>query len=145
MSTSYWAIEGLGLEADRSLFDYQKLLFFIKANFDLPNEDFEDVDEESFEDFLYSTNIYYEDLLEAIVEDFNNNHIGYINGGNADTGNFILFFTNYPWQFKEQDLKITEEEARELVYECIRPYLKDELSKEDIMERIYHISTYGCG
>lgn len=145
MSTSYWAIEGLGLEADRSLFDYQKLLFFIKANFDLPNEDFEDVDEESFEDFLYSTDIYYEGLLEAIVEDFGNKHVDFISGCNSDEGEYILFFPGYPWEYDKDDANITEEDAVELVYECIRPYLKDSLSKEDILEKIGYVSTYGCG
>ena len=145
MSTEYWAIQGIGLKIERELFDWKKCLGFIKANFELDSEDIDEVTEETFEEFLDSTEIYYEGLIEAIIEDFGNKHIGYISGCNSDMGDFILFFPGYPWSYEEDDFQLTEEKAIELIYECIQPYLKDTISKAEILEKIDHVSTYGCG
>ena len=60
MSTEYWAIQGIGLKLKK--FDWKKCLGFIKTNFELDPEDIDEVTEETFKEFLDSTEIYYEGL-----------------------------------------------------------------------------------
>jgi len=144
MSTEYWAIQGIGLKVEQEYFEWWKCLGFIKANFEICDKDIANVTEETFENFLYESDIYFDGLISAIVEDFGNKHVDFISGCNSDE-EYILFFPGYPWEYDKDDANITEEDAVELVYECIRPYLKDSLSKEDILEKIGYVSTYGCG
>lgn len=146
MSMNYWAIVGLGLKVEEEFFDWKKCLEFIKANFEVDMEKANGIQtEEDFHAFCDERDIYLDVFLEAIVNNYDNAHIGYMNGNLSDEGTFLLFFPSYPWSLKKEDLNITRDEAEEKVYECIRPYLKDELSKEEMMAKIDYVSTYGCG
>lgn len=145
MGSDAWGIVGYGLRVEESILDWKKCAEIIKERYDKSVvEELKNVtNEDEFYKFLDRADIYFDGLLREFVED--KKHIGYINGADSDEGHFILFFPGYPWDYTEDDLKITEESAREQIYECLKPYLKDSITKEDFFKRIEYISTYGIG
>lgn len=145
MSMDYWAIKGFGLEINKEYFDWWKLLGFVKSQYDFTIEDiFAIENKEDFEKFLDNKNIDFDEIIYLIIEDYGNNNIGYVKGVKAGTGDYILFISGCPWEFSKEDMNITKKDAAEMIYECISPFLKDSLLKQDILQQMDYVSTYGC-
>jgi hypothetical protein len=138
MGTSVWGIVGFGLKVEKEMFDWRKCAHkcVTEALENVTNED-------EFYNFLNDADICFDGLLREIVE--GQKHIDYIGGADSDEGDYILFFPGYPWDYTEDDLKITEESAREQLYKCMKPYLKDSITEDFFKKRIEYISTYGIG
>jgi len=145
MSSEAWGIVGFGLKVEQSMLDWQKCAELIKERYDESvTEPLQEVtNEDEFYKFLNWADIYYDGLLKEFVE--GEKHIGYIGGSDSDEGDFILFFPGYPWEYDEEDLKITEDMAKEKIYNCLKPYLKDNITRKEILEQIDYVSTYGIG
>lgn len=145
MSISVWGIVGFGLKVEKDMFDWRKCAQMIKERYNkCVTEALENVtNEDEFYNFLDDADICFDGLLREIVE--GQKHIGYIGGANSDEGDYILFFPGYPWDYDEEDMKLTEDIVKEQIYNCLQPYLKDGISKDKILSQIDHVSTYGCG
>jgi len=144
MSVCYWGIVGFGLKVQMEMFDWKKCLPLIKQRFKVNPKDIESItSQEEFFNFLDDADICFDGLLNEFVN--KEKHINYIGGADSDKGDYILFFPGYPWEFDKEDMELTENAVREKIYNCLKPYLIDSISKEDILSQIDHISTYGCG
>lgn len=142
MSISVWGIVGFGLKVEKDMFDWRKYAQMIKERYDkCVTEALENItNEDEFYNFLDDADIYFDGLMKEFVD--GQKYIDYIGGADSDEGHFILFFPGYPWDYTEDDLKITEESAREQIYECLKPYLKDSITKEDFFKRIEYIRRF---
>ena len=145
MSTSVWGIVGFGLKVEKEMFDWKKCAQMIKERYDkcVTNALKDVTNEDEFYDFLDDADIYFDGLMREFVE--GQKHIDYIGGADSDEGDYILFFPSYPWEYNEEDMKLTEDIVKEQIYNCLKPYLKDSISKDEILSQINYVSTYGCG
>lgn len=143
--SNFWPIQGIGLKVEEEYLDWKKCLEFLRVVFDIPSDDIEDIKtQEELEEFLFNYDIHFNGLIEVLVKNYNNRHIECIDGGNSGEGTYILFTPGYPWHFTEEDLNITMDKIAEMVYECIKPVLKDTYTKEEIITKIDYVATYGC-
>lgn len=154
MSMDYWAIEGLGLKLnDFSIFDPSKIIGKIKS-LATPNKEGILVFEGRDTIYEFDGQITEQDIVEAmtwdeILEDAilpgASPYLGWSDNGYDEY--YLLFMPQMPWWVKDSSDwgTISEERAREIVYEALLPLLNSDVTKESIISQIDWISTYGCG
>lgn len=159
MSISYWSIKGIGLMVEELKWDYDKVLEAYDTNwveeavsegyFDFEEykkalEDDSKISEIAYNDFISSfgdekLEILLSEDIEALFSD--ESLISYLPDGND--GSYLLVEARLPWEFSEQERKMSEKEIIEAFAEELKPFVRN--SKEEIVSMVRDINTSGQG
>jgi len=135
MSSVYWSILGFGYELSQADTDYRKVLELM--GFVVPEEK---CDEELLADIQDSA-IDWSDIAEAIAETDPNRICTHADAG-RHSQTFVMLFPEYSWSRSDFQIE-TEDQAREIVFQTVRPYVKDKVSDKELMDQIVYINTAG--
>jgi hypothetical protein len=130
MSICYWAVRGYGIEIKEEMFDTDKLK---------KNPILADLEDDEFEDALIEPGLFQEVIKNASP------YLDFGDSGSMDTGKFLMYFSNNPWDMSKEEKTLTKEEIEDQIVNFLAKYLKDEYTEEWIRENIDDISVGGAG
>ena len=139
MSISYWAVEGIGVDIDKKIFDLDKLSKLFETDFSNNQEN---------PCWGYSSGDYdTSDIIDEVISnkkfDKHRKYLSFGDTGNADNGKFLLYTPRYPWDMSEEEKQLTKEEIYQMIVDVLLEVTI--WTAEEIVEQIEDISIGGVG
>lgn len=144
MSMQYSSILGYGLELNSNLFDTNKILTLDIFS----DEDRENILEEMEETIKFgnfnifqaqnNNNLPLSEFIELITE---LNVLTYVDQAEFGYSEYIIHFAKNPWEMTKEEKELTLEDISKLILDTLKPYLKDNVTVNDILDNIDFIDT----
>ena len=142
MSISYWSVNGFGINIEGDIFDLNKIV-------NLLNLDRENFTEEDFKNPFngYLDDWTLQELIEEVLEqekfEKHSKYLYYVNTGNNDLGEYLLYSPSYPWNMSEEEKALTEEDITNMIVEVLEAITI--LSRDVIVQNLEYVSVGGEG